>query len=128
MTALPPGRYAVPVHDSDAYDVDDPRFCELVGWHLVEVTKRGVTKTRTVGEEGVDMVRLSAVIDWEVEAYGHDHVTHFLTNTELRGYAQADYGRLTGRCGCCGRTLTDPASKMRGIGPECAATRQRTTH
>lgn len=30
------------------------------------------------------------------------------------------YGRLTGRCGCCGRTLTDPESVRRGIGPICA--------
>lgn len=33
--------------------------------------------------------------------------------------AQARFGQLTGRCGCCGRKLTDANSKMRGIGPEC---------
>jgi hypothetical protein len=37
--------------------------------------------------------------------------------------AQAEFGRFTGRCGCCGRTLSDPNSKMRGIGPECAGLR-----
>ena len=34
--------------------------------------------------------------------------------------ATIKYGRLTGRCGCCGRTLTDPKSIERGIGPICA--------
>ena len=24
-----------------------------------------------------------------------------------------------GKCGCCGRTLTEPTSLLRGIGPEC---------
>ena len=33
---------------------------------------------------------------------------------------RAVFGAVTGRCGCCGRTLTDPDSRMRGIGPECA--------
>jgi hypothetical protein len=30
------------------------------------------------------------------------------------------YGRETGVCSCCGRTLTDPESIARGIGPICA--------
>ena len=30
------------------------------------------------------------------------------------------YGKLTGRCSCCGRELTDPVSVERGIGPICA--------
>jgi uncharacterized protein DUF6011 len=29
------------------------------------------------------------------------------------------YGKLTGRCGSCGRVLTDPKSKLLGIGPDC---------
>lgn len=34
--------------------------------------------------------------------------------------AAVAYGRLTGRCACCGRTLSDPESVARGIGPICA--------
>ncbi len=34
--------------------------------------------------------------------------------------ALEDHGQRTGRCGCCGRLLTDPVSVARGIGPECA--------
>lgn len=32
-----------------------------------------------------------------------------------------EYGKRTGRCSCCGRELTDPASIAAGIGPICAA-------
>ncbi len=31
------------------------------------------------------------------------------------------FGRETGRCSCCGRTLTDPVSVANGIGPICEA-------
>jgi hypothetical protein len=34
---------------------------------------------------------------------------------------RARFGQLTGRCGCCHRFLTDPRSKLRGIGPDCWA-------
>ena len=34
--------------------------------------------------------------------------------------AAIKYGRLTGNCACCGRTLTDKNSVAAGIGPICA--------
>lgn len=34
--------------------------------------------------------------------------------------AMAHYGHITGSCGVCGRTLEDPESVERGIGPVCA--------
>lgn len=34
--------------------------------------------------------------------------------------AAVEYGRATGRCSVCGRTLTDPVSIEAGIGPICA--------
>lgn len=34
--------------------------------------------------------------------------------------AAVRWGRKTGRCSCCGRELTDPASVSMGIGPICA--------
>lgn len=34
--------------------------------------------------------------------------------------AAVEHGRRTGRCACCGRTLTDPNSVAAGIGPQCA--------
>ena len=33
--------------------------------------------------------------------------------------AISQYGKQTGSCGCCGRTLTDPISVRLGIGPIC---------
>lgn len=33
--------------------------------------------------------------------------------------AMADYGRATGSCGRCGRTLSDPISQAVGLGPGC---------
>jgi hypothetical protein len=35
--------------------------------------------------------------------------------------ASMRYGRELGKCGICGRTLTDEQSRARGIGPICAA-------
>lgn len=34
--------------------------------------------------------------------------------------ASAAYGKITGRCGCCGRKLENEVSVARGIGPICA--------
>ena len=33
--------------------------------------------------------------------------------------ALADYGKVLNKCGHCGRSLTDPESRARGIGPDC---------
>jgi hypothetical protein len=38
--------------------------------------------------------------------------------------AQAQFGKLFGRCGICGKKLTDPDSLIRGIGPDCAGLRR----
>jgi len=35
--------------------------------------------------------------------------------------AAKQYGRMSGRCGVCGRDLTDPESIAAGIGPVCAS-------
>lgn len=37
----------------------------------------------------------------------------------LPSLAMETYGKLIGKCGCCGRQLTDPDSRAQGIGPEC---------
>ena len=38
---------------------------------------------------------------------------------EFLNYAEA-YAIGSGKCACCGRTLTVPASVHRGLGPDCA--------
>lgn len=66
-------------------------------------------------------------------APGHtlDELREAITHTELErlvvefaadpNYYRALFGQHDGHCGICGRALTDPASRDRGIGPECAA-------
>lgn len=34
-------------------------------------------------------------------------------------FTASAYGMFTGKCGICGRPLTDPESVGRGIGPDC---------
>lgn len=58
-----------------------------------------------------------------------DNFTEYIDPTERRMaaaiicaapvLAMEMYGKLLGRCGCCRRSLTDPDSIARGIGPEC---------
>lgn len=126
---LPRGHYAIPICECG------PPY-ECVGYKLYE---RKVARTykngRTVGRdrlvgprllclEGIDRQRFDQALDdigqlgrWsdpdivqsEVELLAEFPIEH-----------QQEFGRFTGRCGCCGRHLTDPDSKMRGIGPECA--------
>lgn len=36
---------------------------------------------------------------------------------------RARYGRFFGKCGACGRTLSDPESKLLGLGPDCGGRR-----
>jgi hypothetical protein len=66
--------------------------------------------------EGVAWERLRAEVSY-------DKRWDFLEILDDPDQSQALFGKLTGRCGCCGKTLTDPNSKMRGIGPECAGLR-----
>ena len=122
---VPKGFYALHVHE-----VDEPY--ELLGYKLFErKTPRTFKNGRTVGGHGwrrsyalapgitasraaFDKLRENALDD--TEYCRRSDIDEILYDPEG---AQADFGKLTGRCGCCGRTLTDPNSKMRGIGPEC---------
>jgi len=126
---VPKGFYALHV-----YETDEPY--ELLGYKLFE---RKVPRTfkngRTVGRDAwrrsyvlapgitpsraaFDKLHENALDDTE---YGRrSDIDDVLYDPDR---ARADFGKLTGRCGYCGRTLTDPNSKMRGIGPECAGLR-----
>ena len=48
---------------------------------------------------------------------------HLSPSTLITEEDAARFGLLTGVCACCGRTLTDPESIARGIGPVCARNR-----
>jgi len=41
-----------------------------------------------------------------------------ITNHDVKG-ALESYGKMTSKCGCCGKTLTDPKSISLNIGPVC---------
>jgi hypothetical protein len=68
-------------------------------------------------EKAAEWVHVSG---WE-EAYKNAVAAAILENIERGGDTyRALYGQLTGHCGHCGKLLTDPESKLRGIGPDCA--------
>jgi hypothetical protein len=68
--------------------------------HMAYIRKPG---TRTAADEYAD--RIAAIILDSIAK--HDN---------LLGRV---YGMLTGNCCCCHATLTDPKSKLIGIGPDC---------
>ncbi|HTY35131.1 DUF6011 domain-containing protein [Mycobacterium sp.] len=123
---IPRGHYAIAVYDDDDEDYT------LLGYKLFE---RKVPQTykngRTVGCDGwkrsyalapgttpsraaFDKLRENALDD--TEFCRRCDIDSLLSDLD---WHREEFGRLTGRCGCCGKTLTDPDSKMRGIGPEC---------
>lgn len=74
---------------------------------------RDVWRRRVMPAAGADLERLR----WWLDDYDERHDIAELIDAP--DHYRAKYGRLTGHCGYCGRTLTDAGSKMAGIGPEC---------
>lgn len=128
-TDLPRGFYALHVFDYDG---------NLLGYNLFErkvprETKTGRRMGRNLFQYGSTMLASP-----ELEDRIREHVA-----TEKRvhggdaGYGQAQieellehpdsyravFGKLTGKCGWCGRKLTDAKSKLLGIGPDCRGER-----
>lgn len=122
---IPAGYYAVPIADYAG---------EPLGFNLFQRKEPRTYKTgRTVGRDewmygamirglhhynlpgdGVERDRLNRMAR---ATFDHqDYIEYVLANLDR---CRADFGRLTGHCGSCGRALTVPDSKMRGIGPEC---------
>ena len=74
------------------------------------------------------------VSDHEPVYFGKVQAGKFIPSFECKGADKANivaaladplaaavaYGKRYGACSCCGRTLTDPVSVERGIGPICA--------
>lgn len=119
---IPRGHYAITV-------VEDDEPFRVLGYKLFE---RKVSRTyangRTVGSDA--WVRRYALADgittqeffdyWEIKNAGeYSRASDIDWVLAFTDECRRDFGRLTGRCGCCGKALTDPDSKMRGIGPEC---------
>lgn len=131
---IPRGYYADTVV-LDSLDVDDPDFCKVLGYKLFERKVARVCKTgrvvgrdawtrRLVAADGVEVQSLLAYLDeqsvdpeWDRQIEIALVLEDVADGTNLYRYT---LGQITGRCGWCGKALTDPDSKMRGIGPECA--------
>ncbi len=102
---VPAGRYAVATTSADAvnglafYRVDRPTEGRWAGCVFVKLVT-GDDEQRL--SRGSSAAVLRSIAEVGAEA------------------ASAAYGREIGACGVCGRTLTNDASRARGIGPVCA--------
>lgn len=96
------GRYAITGDDGELrlYRVDRPESGRFAGYTFVKWIRDGGYESR------LSPVQAKAVLA-KMAANPLD--------------ALVAYGRQTGICGKCGRTLTDPESVNAGIGPICAA-------
>lgn len=97
---VPAGRYAVEEDDVlKFFLVDKPETGQWAGWTFLKIqasddlykVKDFDRKRRIITEIAIDPKAASLL-----------------------------YGKEIGRCGVCGRTLTDKTSRERGIGPVCA--------
>lgn len=140
---IPAGYYAIPVHDFDSWDgTGDPT---VLAYRTFRRTTARTTKTgRTIGRNRFtigavmhapnadpDDVRdqLTAYREASRAVFGPrgdvtSAIEDILRDLGKDDTFRANYGRFTGRCGCCHRHLTDPDSKLYGIGPECRGARK----
>lgn len=99
MTTIPDGRYAVETDGvTKFYRVNTPVRGKWKGYTFVEVQASDDVyplKNRETRMAVLDAIR-----------------------SDVRA-AMALYGHKIGRCGMCGRTLTDEESRALGIGPVC---------
>jgi Family of unknown function (DUF6011) len=141
---IPAGYYAIPVYDFDSWDgTGDP---DVLAYRTFRRTAARTTKTgRTIGRNRFiigatlhapsadpDEVRLqlAAYRAADIDVLGPcgdviAAVQDILRDLGKEDAYRANYGKFTGRCGCCHRHLTDPTSKLYGIGPECRGSRTR---
>lgn len=143
---IPRGFYAIAIEDYNAWDSDCPDDWNppIIGHRLFERKVARICKTgRRIGRDqfisgrimvqpDVDHDRIFKALDFEKEClpdeFGRDGwakstIDRIMLDVEGDDTYRATFGKLTGRCGCCGKTLTDPTSKLLGIGPDCRGRR-----
>lgn len=97
---VPAGKFAVHVGDEVVrYQIDRPDTGKWAGWLFIKLIEHNSTTPIRDADE-------KAAILAAIEGMGA------LESTKL-------YGKTTGVCGMCGKTLTDPDSVTAGIGPVC---------
>lgn len=144
---LPEGHYAVPVYEftdnefTDGEDAEPP----LLGHRTF---RRTITRTDRHGRQrgrdsfvrgavyaapGIGLDRLAQEVREQREALidifgprGDDleALADLLRDANGRDTYRPLFGQITGKCGYCGKTLTDPTSKLIGIGPDCRGERR----
>lgn len=129
---IPAGWYAIPLVEDDLDD-DDPHFCRVIGHKLFE--RKTSTVMKNGRRRGKDYIKSSLVYDAQV---GEDAMRAYVQRTgETRTVSAWDviairdapevwgkvFADLTGRCCACNKVLTDPASKVAGMGPDCRGAR-----
>ncbi len=110
LMSLPPGMYAVP-SGTTRLKVKIAKPGEGSKWHgwvfVSDAAEYG--QGRRYGVQRPDDALYTGQIVEEMRIIAADPAA-----------ASAAYGRLTGRCGVCGRLLENADSVARGIGPICA--------
>jgi hypothetical protein len=105
-TDLPQGHYAWPIYADDADELGVP-----IGYQTFRRTDIGIRRGAAHPLAGVDLATVAA------NMLNLDEIGHLIAADPER--ARQEFSRFTGRCYVCGRLLTDPDSKVRGIGPDC---------
>ena len=138
---VPKGHYALPVQGWTSWmggDMEDD--APVIGYQLFERRiARHCKNGRVIGRDRFisgavmlvadadpDEVRCEVTsqkeIDRDVFGPGGDSKAiwdQLILDTENGDTFRAKFGQLTGKCGWCGKRLTDPKSKLIGIGPDC---------
>lgn len=108
--ALPVGHYAVEIFDPSADETADDYG--PIGYTTCRRTATDFRVGASYALPGVDRDLIQR------NAWRRDELEFMVAQPD---FYRASFGRLTGKCGCCGRRLTDPTSISRGIGPDCWA-------
>lgn len=102
-SGVPDGRYALWSDDKQQWEFYKVRTPETGQW-------RGYTFVEVQASDDFWPIRNRETLWRILERIAEDPLA-----------ASKAYGKELGRCGVCGRTLTDPESIAAGIGPICAA-------
>jgi hypothetical protein len=141
---VPKGHYAVPVPDlgsaeweAAGYEGEPPVMAyRLFERRVARHCKNGrvigreqfITGAVMLASDDTDAERVKRWLkddrEMFLEIYGpkgdiKEAVDQIMTDIGDGDTYRAKFGQLTGRCGCCGKGLTDPKSKLIGIGPDC---------